>query len=183
MDCRGSIDEGCLCGPGPSFIYSIHVPPPPPPRRGEWPDKAGTALALKASLSAPSSLHPSSALVSHLSSLGSSTGTVISQSLAMILAFHVSQDFTSDESMCSAGPCALRRKRPDAPAASGSLQGSGASTKRTENFVPSGLTDLLLMRATPTRARRRKCNQKKTTFDTQNANPTDALLGFRTFRI
>lgn len=85
-------------------------------RKGGVADNAGVALALKASLSAlrvapsaPSSLHPSSASSLTSLALGSGAGTVISQSLAMILAFHVSQDFMSDESMCSAGPCALPR--------------------------------------------------------------------------
>lgn len=33
MDCSGSIEEGRLCGPGPSFIHFIHVPGE---AEGEW---------------------------------------------------------------------------------------------------------------------------------------------------
>lgn len=92
-------------------------PPPGEAEGGGVADNAGAALALKASLSAlrvapsvsPSSLHPSSASSLTSLALGSGAGTVISQSLAMILAFHVSQDFMSDESVCSAGPCAPPR--------------------------------------------------------------------------
>lgn len=106
-----------------SIIHLLHSRPPRPhrgKRKGGVADNAGaaSALALKASLSAlrvapsaPSSLHPSSASSLTSLALGSGAGTVISQSLAMILAFHVSQDFMSDESMCSAGPCALPRCR------------------------------------------------------------------------
>lgn len=144
-------------------------------RKGGVGDNAGaaSALALKASLSAlrvapsaPSSLHLSSALSLTSLALGSGAGTVISQSLAMILAFHVSQDFMSDESMCSAGPCALPRCRDARGQTRKRGEEAARAQRRPGNFVPSGLTDLILMWATQMRARQWKPRGEKKSFDT-----------------
>lgn len=91
------------------------------------------------------SFHPSSVSSLTFLPLGSNAETVITQSLAMILGFHVLQDFMSDESMCFAGPCAVSRRndaRPQtAPSEKKSLQeaapGINTGTKGAENFVPT----------------------------------------------
>lgn len=112
--------------------------------------------------SAPSSLHPSSASSLTSLALGSGAGAVISQSLAMILAFHVLQDFMSDESMCSAGPCALcLAAASDARGQTLRLRRAceeAFPTQRGQKTLFHRLTDLLLKYASHMRPRRRKKN-------------------------
>lgn len=157
-----------MCGPAPSFIDSIHVPLGE--RRGEW----RTTLAWhqrSKHLCPPSlrfhslrSLFPPSfiGLVSHLPRSWLRAGAVISQSLAMILAFHVLQDFMSDESMCSAGPCALcltaasDARGQTAPARRACEE--AFPTQRGQKTLFHRLTDLLLKCASHMRPRWRKNN-------------------------
>lgn len=127
---------------------------------------------------------PSSASSLTSLALGSGAGTVISQSLAMILAFHVSQDFMSDESMCSAGPCALPRCK---DARGQTLRLGELARKRREHKDEQ---KTLFRRADgssfnvgdPDESQTAETKGEKKSLDTQNANPTDAFVRFQSIQ-
>lgn len=156
MDCLGSIDEGCLCGPGPSFIYSIH----PPTLWGEadWHGSSPQSVSVRSLF--PPSL---SGLVSHLWLLAPALER------SSVKAWPGSGPFMSRRISCQMNRCAppdraLCLARRDARGQT--LRLRELTRKRREHkedreLGSVGLTDLLLMWPTLRRARQRKCNPKK----------------------